>query len=329
VTASLASPTMTIGSTDSVTAQTTLTNPNSVPPTTPAAVPVVIQTDPTICTVTPPGSQPSGTTFTLNAIAAGTCTITVQADTSALSGATADTASLIVTIAPSPNPTPTPQSCDLSANGKCYHRIVAETTQQFSKIILPATSCINDANDGVSCSYIDAVGNKSLYGEVWFLPPWPPTPSHELLFRILKISSLTYGCLPYSQFAGVPGWSPIPWPSSGIGVPVDAFIGFGQPSTFARSNYVFTGRPDAGFLGQPMISQDVTTTLAELIAAIADRRIGTDYVFGYSLPGAQMGSYITWYADFPGCDTAGDPNSPGAEYGLVTLGLTFEVYQAQ
>src|ERR1700694_1374343 len=94
VTASLASPTMTVGSTDSVTAKATLTNPGAAPPGTPASVPVAVQTSIAACTGTPPGSQTSGSTFTLPAIAAGTCTATVQADTSTVTGATADTATL-------------------------------------------------------------------------------------------------------------------------------------------------------------------------------------------------------------------------------------------
>ncbi len=60
-----ASPTMSVGTAQSFTAQATLTNRNAVAAGTPASIPVEIeQTTTGICSATPPGSQPSGTTFT-------------------------------------------------------------------------------------------------------------------------------------------------------------------------------------------------------------------------------------------------------------------------
>jgi prepilin-type N-terminal cleavage/methylation domain-containing protein len=323
-----ASPALTVGATESFTAQATLTNPNGVAPGTPASIPVQIaQTTSGVCNATPPGSQLSGTTFTLNGLSAGTCTVTIAADTSGVAGSTADTASITVTISLAPTPSPTPQTCDLTVNGKCYHRIVDQTTAQFWKYVIPGTACDNNQ----VCLYIDSVNAVSLYPPYTLQPPMPPTDGdHELLFEIDEISSVSSECLPYAAFQMMPAANPIPWSGDTIGAPVNAPVGFGQPSVFLALNHVMqstrTGEANFNDLGQPW---QQGTTLAGLYMAVSGRSIGSPYVFTYSSSSATPGSTIQWYADFAGCDVAADPDSPGIEYGIAGVQLLFTIYQAR
>jgi prepilin-type N-terminal cleavage/methylation domain-containing protein len=77
---------------------------NGVPPGTPATVPVVISGGSGPCTGTQPGPQ----TFTLTALGAGTCSLTIAADTSAVSGAATQGSPMDVTVVVVPAPTPSP-----------------------------------------------------------------------------------------------------------------------------------------------------------------------------------------------------------------------------
>jgi prepilin-type N-terminal cleavage/methylation domain-containing protein len=323
-----ASPTMTVGTTESFTAQATLTNPNGVAPGTPASIPVLIgQTTSGICTATPAGPQLSGTSFTLNALSTGTCTVTVAGDTSGVAGSTADTASITVAITMAPTPTPTPQACDLIANGKCYHRIVDQTTAQFWKYVVPDSQC---TDNGQTCYYVDSISAIWLYEPYVFQPPLPPADSgHELLFKIDAISGVTSECLPYSTFQTVPGSNPITWGGSTIGAPVNAPIGFGQPSNYLSLNHVIlttiAGASNFNDSGQPW---QQGTTLAQLYAAVALQNVGSPSTFSYSSSSATAGSIILWYPDFAGCDVAADPASPGVEFGISGVQLLFEIYQA-
>jgi prepilin-type N-terminal cleavage/methylation domain-containing protein len=322
------SPTMTVGATQSFTAQATLTNANGVAPGTPGSIPVEIQQATTgICSVTPPGTQPSGTTFTLNGLAAGSCTVTIAADTSGVAGSTADTATLTVTIsaAPAPSPSPTPQGCDLTANGKCYHRIVDQTEEAFSKYVLPATQC-SDPNDPGTCAYTNAIGTVQLTG-YQFVPPVPPVDAgHELLIQITQVPSIFSACLPYAVVATIPGNDPIPWGGNGVGGSVNPPIGFGQPSLYLSLNHVFAGENAVNsFNDNGPWTQG--TTLAEFYNAIAFALPGFAYSFTFS-SSAATGAGIQWYPDFPACDVAGDPVFPGVQYGFVTAELLFEIYQA-
>ncbi len=74
VTVTGAPATISVGATGTFTAQATLTNANAVPPGTPATIPVEIQSADPTCAATPPGWQPSGSTFTVTGTAPGTCT---------------------------------------------------------------------------------------------------------------------------------------------------------------------------------------------------------------------------------------------------------------
>ena len=327
VSTSGAAPTLAVGATESFTAQAALTNPGSVAPGTPVSVPVEItQTTGGVCSATPPGPQPSGTTFTLNGLSAGTCTVTIAADTSGVPGSSADTASITVTISITPTPSPTPQSCDLTANGKCYHLLVNQATSQFWKYVIPAVQC--DSN-GV-CSYVDSVSSILLYEPYAFQPPVPPSDAnHELLFKIDEISGVSSECFPYSEIQLTPGSDPITWTGGTVGAPINAPIGFGEPSLFSTSNHVLqstsSGQGTLEDLGQPW---QQGTTLAELYGAVVGRSVGSPFTFTYYSNSAAPGSTTQWYPDFAGCDVAGDSASPGIEYGIAGVQLSFEIYQA-
>lgn len=322
VTASLAAPTMTVGGTDTVTAQATLTNAASAPPGTPPTLPVVIQTSAATCSATPPGSQTSGSTFTLTGLAPGTCTATVQADTSGTSGSTSDTVSLAVAVA-GPSPSPTPQSCDLTENGKCYVRIISQTGQGFYKTVNPAKSCRSDP-----CSYIDSISSIELRPSYGFVAPIPPTDSsHELLFKIIRINSVTVGCQPYSSFAQVPGNIAIQWYPMTTGS-VDQ-IGAGEPNVYTVINQI-TQQSSAGVGGfdEPSTYSWRGRTVADMFAAVSLGRIGSPFEFTYSSPLAAIEPFTMWFPDFAGCDAAGDSSSSDPEFGVSGLELVFEVYQA-
>jgi prepilin-type N-terminal cleavage/methylation domain-containing protein len=330
VSASPASPTMTVGGPDdAITATADLTNPATVPAGTPLSLPVLIQnaTAPA-CTTTPPGPQPSGSTFTVKAITAGSCTITIAADPTGVPNATSDTATLTISVSDPAIPIRPPQSCDLTQNGKCYHRIVPSMTKIFRKMDIPDTAC-GDREDGPTCWYIDSIKNVSLLDAYSFLPPVPPTSqAQELLFQVEQVDGLTYGCEPYSAFERVPATDPIQWPSTGIGAPVDSPPGFGDPSTFVRENIVYSVSPPADVLDETVNTRKVTATLLDLISAIAFQKSGNEFTFTYSSADAQDNSYITWLPDFPGCDAFGDLNNAPIQYGLVSPLLRFTIYQA-
>jgi prepilin-type N-terminal cleavage/methylation domain-containing protein len=326
VSASGASPSMIVGATESFTAQAILTNPGSVAPGTPASIPVeVAQTTGGVCSATPPGAQPSGTTFTLSALSAGTCVVTIAADTTGVAGSTADTAAITVTISIAPAPTPTPQGCDLTVNGKCYHRIVDQTAVTFTKYVLPDSQC-SDPNNEDSCSYVNTIRTIQLT-EYQFAPPVPPVDvDHELLFQIDQVQNIFDACLPFAVVATVPGNDQIPWGGIGAGAAPNSPIGFGQPSLYLTVNHVFVADGIATFNDAGPWSQG--TTLAELFEAIALRSPGSEYSFTFSSSNANSTASVQWYPDFPACDVAGDPVFPGVQYGYVTVQLVFEIYQA-
>ncbi len=318
VTASASSASIAVGASDAVTAQATLTNPLSVPAGTPATVPISAQSADATCSVSPAGSQPSGTAFAAIALSAGTCTIAVQADVSAVAGATADSATVVVAVSAAPAATPTPQGCDLVQNGKCYHLIVPETNQQFTKYVVPATQC---AADNSTCWYVDQVQEVQLFPPFVVQTAVPPTDSaHELLFQVTKVSGMIDGCAPYSAFASVPGANPIEWPQIGTGAPSSAPIGFGEPSVFISRNQVVS-TPTAVSAEYPWLEN---TYVDELRSAIVEDAVGNIAQFTWSNPSAQ--SSTQWYPDFPGCDSY-DP-APTSQYGLLTVGVVFDVYQS-
>jgi hypothetical protein len=168
-----------------------------------------------------------------------------------------------------------------------------------------------------------------LYENFSFLPPAPPrTASQELLFRIEQLAGLKYGCAPYSLFATTRVGDTILWPSTGVSAPVDAGLGFGDPSTFVRSNTVVLGAPsdptaDTGSWN------DVGATLSDMIATIALRKPGNEYTFTFSSSEANASSYVKWFPNFPACNAPGIYNAGGVEYGDVTVEILFEIYQAQ
>jgi hypothetical protein len=321
---------MIVGATESFTAQAMLTNPGSVAPGTPASIPVeVAQTTGGVCSATPPGSQPSGTTFTLSALSAGTCVVTIAADTTGVAGSTADTAAITVTISIAPAPTPTPQGCDLTVNGKCYHRIVDQTTAQFFKDVYPDTAC-SDLGDGNTCLYIDSIKQITLTSNYSVQPPVPPTnPQQELLFRIDKIIALTYACAPYSSFATIPAGDPLPTFVLGVGSPINTPIGFGLPSTNTRMNYFSLGQPGPTTFDDTSTSVNVGVTLDGLIANVSLQSLGAPFDVFYSSPNATVATATIWFPDFPGCDNVGTNASvPPRQYGEVMAQIVFEVYQA-
>jgi type II secretory pathway pseudopilin PulG len=329
VTITGAPPTIDVGAMASFSAQATLTNPNAVAADTAPSLPVSAQTADPTCSTTPSGWQQSGSTFTATGTSAGTCTITVAADTSAVPGATADTATVSVSIAamPSPAPTASAPSCDLVTNGKCYRRIVDLTTQSFFKYVLPDTDC--GILDG-TCSYIDSI--KAIYLDPAYsvAPTVPPSSAeNELLFKIYAVVGVTKECEPYSQFATIPGTDSINWTGSVVGGPADPAPGLGEPSIYVTVNHFLPSSTPGGSMIEPNSSWQAGTNLEDLSQAVAFRKIGSPFMLTFSSPDVMNSSFIQWYPDFPGCDAAGDANTPGIKYGISGLVLQFEVYQAQ
>jgi prepilin-type N-terminal cleavage/methylation domain-containing protein len=327
VTITGAPATINVGATSSLTAQATLTNANAVPAGTPASIPVEIQTADATCAATPTGWQPSGSSFTVTGTAAGTCTVSAQADSSAVAGASTDTATVSVTITPAPGatPTPAPPKCDLVENGKCYRRIVDQIGQSFSKYVFPDDGCLSN----VGCVYIDSIKQILLQPPFGFQPPVLATDSaHELLFNVLKISSVTRQCQPYSYFSGVPAGNSIQWGGDGTGAPSDAAVGWGKPPTYATENHLIVTTSLSGGFIEPNVIWDQSTTLLSLFETVANGGVSSAYSFTFWSSDDKFGKYIQWYPDFPGCDVAGDPNNLGAEYGIATVELVFEIYQA-
>ncbi|MDQ6942445.1 MAG: hypothetical protein M3169_08035 [Candidatus Eremiobacteraeota bacterium] len=328
VTITGAPATINVGATGSLTAQATLTNASAVPAGTPESVPVGIQAADSTCAATPAGWQPSGSTFTVTGTAPGTCTVTVQANTSAIPGATGDTATASVTITPaaSATPTPTPPQCDLAANGKCYKRIVDQTTQLFNKTVSADSTC-DGTQPTASCTYLDSIRSISL-DEFGLIPPIAPVDdAHELLFRIDGIDGLLYACMPYSILSTIPPTDTLTLWDRPIGGPVNPPIGFGRPSVYATVNHVFVGAVPNSF-DEKTASSAVTPTLFDMIDALSTAKPGSSYTFTFHSPDATANPKITWLPDFPSCDNAGDPGGIGVEYGNVAAELSFEVFQA-
>jgi type II secretory pathway pseudopilin PulG len=328
VTITGAPATITVGATGSLTAQATLTNANAVPAGTPASIPVEIQTADATCTATPTGWQPSGSAFTVTGTASGTCTLSAQANASAVPGAMADAASATVAVigAGGATPTPAPPQCDLVTNGKCYHRIVDPVSQTFSKYVFPDDGC-GDPNIG--CVYVDSIKQILLQPPYGFQPPVSATDSaHELLFKVLKISGVVRQCQPYSYFSGVPAGNSIQWGGDGTGAPADAAVGWGKPATFATINHLITATSASGGFIEPSQTWDQGTNLLSLFETVASGGVSSPYSFTFWSSADTPEKYIQWYPDFPGCDAAGDPNSLGAEYGIASVALVLEIYQA-
>ncbi len=323
VTASASSATLTVGGTDGVTAQATLINPLTAPPGTPATVPITAQAADGTCSVTPAGSQPSGSTFAITGLTPGTCTVTVQADVSNVARASSDSATLTMTVVagPSPAPSSTPQTCDLTANGKCYHLIVPQTNQTFTKFVEPATSC--DASQPPNCVYVDQIDGIQLSPPYIIQPPVAPTDAdHELLFELDGITAAGQGCLPYIDFVNTPASALIVWPSNVIGLPIPFQVGVGDPSKFLTRNQVVQNPGTV----TAQIPWSAPTTLTAAYNAVQNGEIGAAQVFTYS--GDVPAGPLQWYADFPGCDASGDPNASASEYGLASLSIEFKIYQA-
>ncbi len=329
VTITGASPMLTVGATGSFTAQATLTNPTGVAPGTPTSIPVEIaQTTTGICSASPMGPQPSGTTFTLNGLSAGTCTVTVAADTTGVAGATADTASVTVTISSAPNPTPTPQGCDLTANGKCYKSLVSSVAAQFYKDVYPDSAC-GDQGNGPICWYVDSIKQITLSSSYAIHPPLPPIdPQQELLFRIDRLGGLTYACATFASFAGLPVGGPLPASVVGVGTPVNSPVGFGLPAINTRVSYFLLGSPVPSIFDDTMTSGQVGVTLGDLIDDLSRRRSGSPMDATYSSPNANALTSTIWFPDFPGCDNVGGLGPPQQQYGEVMLQVVFDVYQA-
>jgi hypothetical protein len=327
VTIAGAPATINVGATGSFTATATLTNANAVPAGTPASIPVETQSADATCAATPSGWQPSGSAFTVTGTTAGTCTLTAAADPSAVPGATTDTATvtIAITAAASATPSPPPPQCDLVTNGKCYRRIIDQTAQAFSKYVLPDDGCLSNSE----CFYIDSVKQILLQPPFGFQPPVPATDSaHELLFKTLKISTVSRQCQPYSYFAGVPAGDSIQWSGGSIGAPNDAAIGWGKPSTYATVNHPMIADSLSGGFIEPNLIWDQGTTLLSMYEAVANGGISSPYSFTFWSSANATGNYIQWYPDFPGCDASGDINNGNAEYGIATVVLVFEIYQA-
>jgi prepilin-type N-terminal cleavage/methylation domain-containing protein len=331
VSASLASATMSIGESDTIVASADLTNPSTVPAGTPPSLPVLIQrlTDP-ICTATPPGPQPSGSTFALKALSPGTCTITIVADASTVPGASADNATFNVPVESPPatgaTPPPAPVTCDLRANGKCYHQIVNSMSQTFYKYIVPDYRC-TDINDASTCQYIDSIKEIDLGLGFDIQPVVPPTDqAHELFFEITSLRSAFSACQPFTYFENLPANVPIQWGGFGIGGPVNPPIGFGEPSKFVTSNHILTGNLPNGYLIQPSMEWNNATTFLDLLAAVALQHTGSQATFSYSSINATIQGLV-WYPDFAGCDTASGATGV-RHYGNAAVELVFSIFQA-
>ncbi|HEY0382113.1 MAG TPA: prepilin-type N-terminal cleavage/methylation domain-containing protein [Candidatus Elarobacter sp.] len=327
VTITGAPATIGIGATGSFTAQATLTNANAVPPGTPASIPISVATADATCNAAPPGWQSSGSAFSVTGIAAGNCTVTVQADPSAITGAATDSAAATITIgaAPAATPSPSPPPCDLVANGKCYRRIVDQTTKRFEKTVSPSSTC--DISPWTNpCTYLDSIRSISL-DEYRLTPPAPPVDDeHELLFRIERIDTIVHGCIPYSWFSTMATSDPLPFTSLTVGGPANRPVGFGRPSIYSAVNYVFVASVPNWF-DEKTASAAVVPTLKDMIDDLDRVKPGLPYSFTFHSAGTPPNSEITWLPDFPSCDNAGDSLTVGNKFGTVSVDLTFTVFQ--
>jgi len=281
----------------------------------------VLQLTSAICAASPSGSQPSGSTFTLTGLSAGTCTASIQGDTSSVPGALTDTAPISVAISASPVATPRP--CDLVTNGKCYQRIVAQTDQAFWKLVVPNSVC-GVSSAGPVCSYVDSIHAIQLGPGYSIATLTPPTDSqHELLFRINRTGGIFEQCSTYDVIEGIVDGSQFFFPGSSVGAPQDGPLGFGQPSRFLTINHVFASPAEVRSFQEPTV-WPMDTTLSDLFEAVAMRLVDNPYTFTYSSTSAISGD-IQWDPDFPACDVSG---AFGTKYGMVTLELLFEIFQA-
>jgi hypothetical protein len=200
---------------------------------------------------------------------------------------------------------------------------------QFWKYVIPGTQCgVVDGEE--SCYYTNSISAISLYQPYLLQPSAAPEDSaHELLFEIDMISGVTSECLPYLEFQSIPAPDPVPWNGASIGAPVNAPLGFGQPSVFLTLNHVLQASPNgmANF-NDALQPWQQGTTLAELYSAVALGNVGAPYTFTYSSTSATSGSTVQWYPDFAGCDVAADPGTPGVEYGISGVQILFQIYQA-
>jgi type II secretory pathway pseudopilin PulG len=322
VTATVASGTVTVGSSDSLTATATLSNPADVAPGTIASIPVSVVVSGTSCTVAPPGPQPSGSVFSVSALTPGICSLTASGDVSTVARGITDTATVTITIT-GPSAPPTARSCDLVSDGKCYQQIVPRTSATFWKYVAPDIAC--GTTDGTSsCWYVDTIQGIDLEPGYTLQVQTPAVDSaHELLFRIDAVGSIVLECQPFSAFAQLPAPAAIYWGGSGVGSPNDPPDGFGEPSTFFTQNHVFVGQ-SANFTPQPW---SAPTTL-QLYDVIARGLIGAPSVFSYWSYDGVAASQIQWIPDFPGCDALPEPESSRGEYGTVSVVLIFEIFQA-
>jgi hypothetical protein len=201
-------------------------------------------------------------------------------------------------------------------------------SHEFRKDVVPDTTC-EDTQEGTSCWYINKIKEISLGEPFALLPPYPPSDVNtELLFRIMKVSGLTYACAPYSIFAGIPAGNLIPSMPSAVGSPTNATTGYGEPAVYVNNASVSLGQPGVGDFDETVLSRRVGTNLNDFITSLAFGQIGTYFDFRYFSSAASPSTYITWFTDFPGCDMRGDPNFNDPEYGGVTVDLSFEVFQA-
>ena len=229
-----------------------------------------------------------------------------------------------VSVSVSASPTTAPKPCDLTTNGKCYHRIVDQTNQVFSKYVAPEVVC-----DNVGCRYVDAIQSIGFGASYNFRPITPPLePAHELLFKIDEVAGILEQCLTYTAFADVPGGSNFLRGGDGAGGPAASVqIGFGRPSVFLTVNHVFSTFESMARFQEPE-AWSVGTTMLALFEAIARSEVGDPYTFTYSSPDAASSDPIQWYPDFPGCDVSGRNAPDEKQYGMVSVSLVFEVYQA-
>lgn len=177
------------------------------------------------------------------------------------------------------------------------------------------------------CWYLNSIRSIRL-SDYSFTPAVRPVDAgHELLFKINGIDTLLYDCIPYASFALVPTYNPLPLVGSGIGAPSNPPMGFGKPSIFTTTNHVFVGSVPNSF-NEITASSEIVPTLNNLIDTMAREQVGLTYSFTYQSTDALTNPTITWLADFPGCDNVGDFQTPGAQYGNVSVGLSFEIFQA-
>jgi hypothetical protein len=191
-------------------------------------------------------------------------------------------------------------------------------------LVQPVSQCA-DPSDPSACVYLNQIQTIQLAGYA-FTPPAFPDDNHALLFEVAQIHSIFTGCQPYVDFSSVPGNDPITWGGSGIGGPVSPPVGFGQPSEFLTLNHVLLGSPSANY-DDGVGPWPQSTTLTQLFDAIILGLPGSPYSFSFSAPtGGPSG--VQWYPDFPGCDAAGDPSVPGAQFGIAMIDAVFTIYQA-